>query len=210
MEKLWSVYKHTFPNNKCYIGIVAGKPEYRWGENGKRYGDDQPIIQNAIKKYGWDNIKHEILFTDLTKEEADLKEKEMIEFYHSYINDGGGYNGTRGGNGGLKVDYSKVKELWELGKSCSEIGRILGHDRHCIIRALNNMGYDTNVKKKIAQYSLDDNLIKIYNSITEASNTMKIDGSSISRCARGKSKTAGGYKWKYLNEHLTYRKSIEK
>lgn len=57
----------------------------------------QPLIYHAIKKYGWKRINHEILFTDLTKEEAEQKEIELIAFYKS--NDRkNGYNIANGGN----------------------------------------------------------------------------------------------------------------
>ena len=38
---------------------------------------------------------------------------------------------------------------------------------------------------------------KEYKSLTEASNEANIDESSISKCCRGKRKTAGGLHWKY-------------
>lgn len=53
--------------------------------------------------------------------------------------------------------------------------------------------------KKIAQLDLDENIIRIYNSITDAANKNKISQSSLSGCLIGKNKTAGGYKWKYVN-----------
>lgn len=96
MEKKFCVYKHTFPNQKIYIGVTCRKPEYRW-DNGNGYSKSQRKMYNAIKKYGWENIKHEILFENLTKEEAASKEIELINFYQS-TNDKYGYNIEKGGN----------------------------------------------------------------------------------------------------------------
>lgn len=76
------VYKHTAPNGKVYIGITGFDPKYRW-LNGRGY-DTQPVFFNAIIKYGWINFKHEILFTDLTKEEALDKEEHLIRETKSY------------------------------------------------------------------------------------------------------------------------------
>lgn len=28
----WTIYKHTFPNGKCYIGKTSQLPEDRWGK----------------------------------------------------------------------------------------------------------------------------------------------------------------------------------
>ena len=69
--------------------------ENRW-RNGKGY-KNQNLIYRAIIKYGWDNIKHEILFENLTKEEAEQKEIELIAFYKSNQKEFG-YNIENGGN----------------------------------------------------------------------------------------------------------------
>lgn len=50
----YTVYKHTCPNGKVYIGITKRNVEKRW-LNGKGY-ERQPHFYNAILKYGGDNI----------------------------------------------------------------------------------------------------------------------------------------------------------
>ena len=93
-KQIYTVYKHIAPNGKVYIGITCKNPKQRW-RNGKGYHHNAHFT-SAIQKYGWDNIKHEILFTGLTKEEAEQKEIELIAFYHS--NDRQyGYNQSIGG-----------------------------------------------------------------------------------------------------------------
>ena len=62
----YTVYKHTSPSGKVYIGITKRKPEYRWNK-GKGYRKDQLLFYRAIKKYGWDNFTHEILYTGLSE-----------------------------------------------------------------------------------------------------------------------------------------------
>ena len=90
----YCVYKHTFPNGKCYIGITNQKPHRRWANGGGYYR--QKLLHKAIVKYGWDNITHEVLCTNLTKKEAEQKEIELIAHYKS--NDTRyGYNLTKGG-----------------------------------------------------------------------------------------------------------------
>lgn len=54
--------------------------------------------------------------------------------------------------------------------------------------------------KKVAQYDLYDNLIKVWECVQYASNELEIDNSSICKCAKGKIKTAGGFKWKYIEK----------
>ena len=92
---MYKVYKHTFPNGKIYIGITSLSITNRW-RNGKGY-KTQNLMFKAIQKYGWDNIKHEILFEGLTKEEAEQKEIELIGLYDS-TNREKGYNVENGGN----------------------------------------------------------------------------------------------------------------
>lgn len=52
-------------------------------------------------------------------------------------------------------------------------------------------------RKKVNQYAPDGRLIRTWNSMTEASETLNIQVSAISYCCTGKNKTAGGYKWKH-------------
>lgn len=92
--KSYTVYKHTTPSGKVYIGITQQKPTDRW-KNGRGYNKGQ-LFSKAIAKYGWDNIKHEIIFQNLSKEEACEKEIEMIAKYHSNISENG-YNVLEGG-----------------------------------------------------------------------------------------------------------------
>lgn len=57
-----------------------------------------------------------------------------------------------------------------------------------------------NKKKKIGQYDLNNNLIQIFNSITEASKAIGKENcrSSIGKVCQGKQKTSCGYIWKYI------------
>ena len=82
MEELkFLVYKHTnLINNKVYIGITSQIPEKRWGKNGKNYIESVKFY-SAIKKYGWNNFKHEILYKGLSNKEAIDIEESLILHY---------------------------------------------------------------------------------------------------------------------------------
>lgn len=104
MSKLFTIYKHICPNGKLYIGQTCCTTEHRWGLNGNGY-KGSPYFYKAILKYGWENIMHEILATDLTKSEADWLEQYLISFYQTR-NRRYGYNlqiGGGRGNLGLKL-----------------------------------------------------------------------------------------------------------
>ena len=88
-SNIWKVYLHTnLINNKKYVGITSQSLASRWGHDGYNYRA-QPKFYNAIKKYGWSNFSHEILYQDLTKERALELESQLINEYNSINN---GYN----------------------------------------------------------------------------------------------------------------------
>ena len=93
-QENYTVYMHRFPNGKVYIGITSKKPEDRW-ENGRGYQTQN--VYKAILKYGWDNIEHIILFSGLSRKDAEEKEIELISFYQS-ADPKHGYNIDLGGN----------------------------------------------------------------------------------------------------------------
>lgn len=102
-EIKYCVYKHTTPNGKVYIGQTCREPNIRWA-NG--FGYRHQMFYNAIQKYGWDKIIHEILFEGLSKEEANQKEIELIAYYDS-TNPEKGYNIAFGGTSTLGVKCSE-------------------------------------------------------------------------------------------------------
>lgn len=99
----WCLYRHTSPSGKVYIGITSNI-KVRWSNNGYRYTTYNSIFKHAILKYGWDNIKHEILFDNLTKEEACKLEQKLIKHYKD-LNIS--YNITDGGEGALGRKHSQ-------------------------------------------------------------------------------------------------------
>ena len=128
IKRRWCVYVHIFPNGKKYFGITSKTPNARW-ENGTGYSQtNQPVMYNAIQKYGWENIEHKILFENLTLKEACAKEQELIAKFKTnccrYGNDFG-YNMTDGGEGtfghkaGEKVaQINRNRMLGKKGKDC--------------------------------------------------------------------------------------------
>ena len=91
----WCVYMHeNRENGKKYIGITSQKPTRRW-QNGRHYEGCTAFFR-AINKYGWDGFRHEILFTELTQEEAERLEIELIAKYKT-TDPEHGYNISPGG-----------------------------------------------------------------------------------------------------------------
>lgn len=88
----YCVYEHVFPDGKRYIG-VSKNPKKRWKQDGSGYISNRPMWE-AIQKYGWKKIIHNIIASDLSREDAREKEKEEIQKADSIRN---GYNNRQGG-----------------------------------------------------------------------------------------------------------------
>lgn len=133
MNNNWTVYDHEFPDGKHYIGITSQPVEQRWGKEGGQYRN-QPVWL-PIQKYGWNNIQHHILYTNVDLYTAQLLEQQMIEKYDSYEN---GYNCTKGGDHSFEMDIN--------GKiyTSQELAELSEHDisNHDITNRLNEHGWD--------------------------------------------------------------------
>ena len=86
--------------------------EIRW-QNGNGYIYNS-YFYNAIKKYGWENISHEIIASNLTEEEACNFEKLLIKKLKSNIRNFG-YNLTTGGEKGYSLNQYSLKIIDEKG-----------------------------------------------------------------------------------------------
>lgn len=113
---MYTVYKHTAPNGKVYIGITGQKPEHRWN-NGNGYEQNKHFY-SAIAKYGWENIEHEIVENGLTKQQACDLEIELIAKYGS-TNPCNGYNHSTGGecsSAGMHLSIEARRKISESHK----------------------------------------------------------------------------------------------
>ena len=91
----YTVYKHTSPAGKVYIGITGADVKRRW-KAGSPYKNN-PHFYSAIKKYGWENFRHEILAVGLSKEDACEMEIRLIA-EHQSTDPAKGYNHSKGGD----------------------------------------------------------------------------------------------------------------
>ena len=140
----YTVYMHKNKiNGKVYIGVTSQNIKWRFGKEGEQY-KNQPFYK-AIKKYGWNNFEHIILYENLTKKEAGIKELELIKKYKANQKEFG-YNIKLGGFGETKKDGNvkinvllpvKLKE--DLIKKANEIGMSLNtYIRFKLIEILEN------------------------------------------------------------------------
>lgn len=107
------IYKATNTiNDKCYIGVDSNWPHRKHAHKCAVKRGSQLLFHKAIRKYGWENFKWEIIEES---ENIDLLLNEREEFYirlnNSYHLDGNGYNMTYGGEATLGWSPSEETKL---------------------------------------------------------------------------------------------------
>lgn len=180
MNNNYCIYKHTnLINNKVYIGQTCQSPEKRYGKNGSNYRSCR-YFYRAIECYGWENFAHEIIVSGLTHEEADKLEQKYIQEYESN-NSEYGYN-LEGGGTYSKINVTKKSEYeYEIMKYWS-------------------------YPKKITQYDLTGNIIKVWKNTKTASDELGIPSSTIAGCCSGRTKRAGEYIFRrIINNKLKHK-----
>lgn len=181
--KRYILYVHTFPNGKQYVGITSQKPEKRW-KNGMGYKGSNAVFK-AIVKYGWNNIKHDILFENLTKKQAEKTEVKMIKELNTKVPHG--YNLCDGGNlvTGHKLSQTTKNKLRKI-----------------------NLGkrYSKDVKKKQTIAHTEKIIcletLKVYDGCREAARLTGGDKDCIRLCVKGVYKQTHGTHWMKYSDYL--------
>lgn len=129
------IYRFISPSGKSYIGQTIQDPLKRKEQH--RFNAEKGVkskFYDAIRKYGFDSFKFEILYT-LT-DSPDLKsELNSLETYYigKYDSFNNGYNMTIGGDSSGKTcgkqisSYTKTGEYITTFDSTHEAARVLGH-----------------------------------------------------------------------------------
>lgn len=215
MMKNYSLYIHTNKiNGKKYIGITNQQPVSRRWSNGMGY-KKSPRFFNAIIKYGWDNFHHQIIYENLTKDNAETLEKQYIKKYNT-TNEKYGYNIQKGGGITNLSELTKYKiKMANKGRkhtletrkkmSISHIGKqkCLGYKHSEETKEKHRqymIGKKNHHSRAVNQYDLEENFIKTFECMQDAVNELGLKSSShISMCCSGKRNKFHGYIWKYSN-----------
>lgn len=206
---LYTVYSHTNKTNgKQYFGITCQKPERRWGYNGNNY-EECPHFWRAIQKYGWNNFEHNILYTNLTHQEACDMEISLIS-EHQTTNPDFGYNVSKGGDG-LDADY--VREKWKdeefktYASHCMKQAWLDPEKRERRSEAAQLRWTNDEFRNKVTDRITEIcgksvtcvETGEIYATRKEASEAHNVCGANISRAIKTGYK-CGGYHWKYTDD----------
>ena len=202
---MWKVYCYTTPSNKKYIGITAYSLEQRMKNGYNQY------FTNALKKYGKDNVRGEILVDNLTFEEAQKQEQYYIHLYDT-TNKEKGYNITHGGEGYTLYDYYDILEefkkhnnfkltLEKFGCTSKTLLNILegfGYNRQELISDIYRQNYLENRNTTVLQYDLKGNFIQMFDTALDAAKAVGLkSASSISEVCNNKRNKAGNFYWRF-------------
>lgn len=215
MVKTWTIYRHISPSDKVYIGITSHKDINKRWRNGTNY-NSCILFQRAIDKHGWDNIKHEVLFTNLTEKRAKNLEVDLIRHYKNL---GISYNITDGGDGALGR-FPSIKTRKLLSKASKnrvypplstevKLKISISHSKFNKDSIYQSKEFRDKIKSivsvrasRVSQFTIDGVFLASYNSANEAQVDTGVDRGSILRCCKGKVNKAGGYIWKYKEDLL--------
>lgn len=198
----YSLYVHTTPSNKKYVGITNREPSARWRKDGKGYRNN-PYFYNAIQKYGWDNIIHNVLADNLTEEEAIKAEMELIEKLQTTDREYG-YNHSLGGehpsNNMANVEEYRLKqamathELWKNPEFREKI------TNHCKKHKPPKNTKPSHARKAVLMYSLEGELLARYDSIHQAAQENSMHVMCVSKSCNHKTRFTHGVVFRFENE----------
>ena len=214
---MYTVYQHKNKiNHKVYIGITSQSPQARWGSQGCNY-KSSPHFYSAIQKYGWDNFEHNILYTNLTKEQACELEQKLIQEYNAmdrnfdYNSTSGGETFTMNEETKQKISQALMGNQNGLGHPCSE------KKKQKISEAQKGRKFTEEHKQKLSEaarkrhvpcseekketlrrkakkkpvYCLELDIV--FESVQECSRQLGIPATNISKLCGGRGKTLKGY-----------------
>lgn len=168
------VYIHLNINNqKIYIGITSQLFKERWNRGNGYLGNN--YFYNAIKKYGWEKFKH---YAYLNRKWLEVLEDEDTK---------NAYN-------------LSLKEALDMEENLITTCR-KKYGKENVYNISDGGEGITGVREKVVlQFSPTGNFLNRYDSIKVASIETNISYGSISNCCNHKSKSAGGYLWKFLDD----------
>lgn len=208
------IYKVTnVATDMVYIGATTLFAQARLSDHFAKARKAETKLQIAMLEHPKECFELEVIDTAIDQDELAQKEIEYIEMYNSYHE---GYNSNRGGGiqktvyqfeldgTELIASYQSLAEASEaVNASTKSISNAcIGYNQSC-------SGYrwsyqpiyytveiNTN-KKQVTQRDMEGNHLRTFESATEASKTIGIGLSSITRCCRGERKQTSGFIFQY-------------
>ena len=209
----YTVYRHTCPEGKVYIGITARNPKKRFSSG---YGHNV-YMREALAKYGWDGFKTEILRTGLTRQEAEAEEVRLIAEHRS-TDRRFGYNMESGGSGPGRMGKEARRTLSERMKGDGNPTRKYGHPmqgKHHTAESRLRMSISAHTRTRrettdemranmraaqVTRPVRETGSGREYNGIHEAAEATGLTATKICAVCKGKRKSTGGLHFEYIEE----------
>lgn len=176
---MYWIYKITnLVNGKIYIGKTKNIKR-RLSQHFHEESSSDSLIKRAIKEFGENNFKIEIIKENLDSKEAKRLEEEYILLHNSHNRDKG-YN--------IKIGEKHTEET----------------KRHIGQAQIGEKNHMYNVKGKMNKTSkpiIELKTNKHYDSITQAANELNLNLSHIAAVCRGNRNSTGGYMFRFIDEN---------
>jgi group I intron endonuclease len=207
--KIYYISNNKNPNQPIYIGITSRDLKTRLSEHirNNNFGKFKDWINLQIKN----NV--DILISEIeTVSKEKTKTREIFWIQHFKESGFEILNGNNGGGGPIELTNEQKNKLSKsrtgdknpfYGKSHSDnsLKKISDNNsKYWLGKKLSKEAIQKRSKKRnisIIQLDKNGNFIKTWKSISEASETLNIDPSSIVKVLKNKRKIAGNYVWKY-------------
>lgn len=176
------LYALLFPNEKHYVGQTIDLKARMYNHKKKASsGKYKTPVYNAIRKYGWENIKL-VKLVRCKVEDVDELERLYITRFKT-LERAYGYNLDTGGVLNKNHSHSTRVKISKANRS----------------KSVHTFRTRT---KRIAKYTLDGILVAVYESASEAARIHGVAANTISRVARGGRKTSCKHRWEWLEDSV--------
>ena len=197
--KVWSLYMLSFPSGGCYIGQTIKSVQARFKEHCQ--SDRCRAVSRAIKKYGADNVRVELVTTADTQEDADRTEKELISFFGTLSPNG--YNLTSGGS--IYAFDTVQSEETKKKRAQSITGRVLSEkSRKQIAKSLTGGRFPHRSFPVLRIHENTGEIVRFETIRDAVENTPGARDTNIASCCRGKANShckhpdGTRYKWQKI------------
>jgi group I intron endonuclease len=205
-------------DNTKYVGQTIEKDiNERWKGHLKKTSNCR-YLKRAFEKYGKDNFEFNIICLCFDND-CDKYEQEYMDKYNTLVPNG--YNLRKAGNNGAHNEETKLKistilklrfhnlsddeKKKHMGINNGRYGVKLSQEAKDNLSKKMKENWEKGVykrenlvcRKKVNCYTLDNEFVRSYESITEAVSKMNISKPEISMCCNNRRKSAKGFIWKF-------------
>ena len=176
-------------------GFSAGFPFYLAGEDARKEGDLSSAITfyDKARALGYDAPALYVAYTKAFRKLKDYANEILIVEEYMERN-------PNAQSGELEARRNKAIELLYDLQQAERIKEEKALAKAQKLKEKEDSVVKTNNKRAILQLDDDGNVIREFDSVTNASNEVGVNSKSIRDAAKGVQKHAGGYAWKYKDE----------